>query len=221
MTKFGDRRVDNYFWLREKDNPEVIDYLKAENAYHEAVMKPLEGFREKLYKEMLARIKETDESVPYRRKGYWYYQREVEGKQYPIYCRRKGTMEAPEEIILDVNVLAEGTKFTQVGADGREPRRQQARVHRGLHRLSPVHAAREGPRRAARCAPERIERVTSAAWAADSRTLFYVEEHPETKRSYRLHRHVLGEPRRARSCTRRRTSPSTSAWATRAARSTS
>src|SRR6185436_10268937 len=81
MTKFGDRRVDNYHWLREKDNPQVIDFLKAENAYHEAVMKPLEGFREKLYKEMLSRIKETDESVPYRRKGYWYYQREVEGKQ--------------------------------------------------------------------------------------------------------------------------------------------
>ena len=81
MTKFGDRRVDNYFWLREKDNPEVIDYLKAENAYHEAVMKPLAGFRETLYKEMLARIKETDESVPYRRKGYWYYQRDVEGME--------------------------------------------------------------------------------------------------------------------------------------------
>ena len=99
----------------EKDNPATIEYLKAENTYREAVMKPLEGFQEKLYKEMLSRIKETDESVPYRRKGYWYYQREVEGKQYPIYCRRKGTMEAPEEVILDVNVLAEGKKFTAVG----------------------------------------------------------------------------------------------------------
>ena len=103
-------------------------------------MKPLEGFRDKLYKEMLARIKETDESVPYRRHGYWYYQREVEGKQYPIYCRRKGTMEAPEEVLLDVNELAEGHKFTAAGRDGREPRRHAARVHRGLHRLPPVHA---------------------------------------------------------------------------------
>src|SRR5512138_730778 len=98
VTKFGDRRTDDYFWLREKDNPEVIEYLKAENRYTEAVMKPLEGFRESLYKEMLARIKETDESVPYRRHGYWYYSRQVEGLQYPIYCRRKGTMDAPEEI---------------------------------------------------------------------------------------------------------------------------
>ena len=81
LTKFGDRRVDDYFWLREKASPEVIDYLNAENRYAEAVMKPLEAFREKLYKEMLARIKETDESVPYLKNGYWYYQREVEGLQ--------------------------------------------------------------------------------------------------------------------------------------------
>src|SRR5512134_342680 len=94
FAKFGDRRVDDYYWLREKANPEVIAHLEAENRYARAVMQPLEGFREKLYGEMLARIQETDESVPYRRHGFWYYQREVEGKQYPIYCRRKGTMQA-------------------------------------------------------------------------------------------------------------------------------
>ena len=116
MTKFGDRRVDDYFWLREKSDPEVIDYLKAENEYTAAAMKPLEGFRDKLYKEMLARIKETDESVPYRKHGDWYYQREVEGQQYPIYCRRKGSMEAPEEILLDVNEIAKGHKYTSLGA---------------------------------------------------------------------------------------------------------
>ena len=103
FTRFGERRVDNYHWLRDKHDPEVIEYLNAENVYTESVMRPLEGFREKLYREMLARIKETDESVPYRRNGYWYYQREVEGQQYPIYCRRKGSMEAPEEILLDMN----------------------------------------------------------------------------------------------------------------------
>src|SRR5258708_25850323 len=115
VTKFGDRRIDNYFWLREKADPEVTSYLEAENAYLRAVTKPLEGFREKLYKEMLARIKETDESVPYRRRGYWYYQREVEGQQYPLYCRRKGSMEAPEEILVDQNELAKRHKFTTVG----------------------------------------------------------------------------------------------------------
>jgi oligopeptidase B len=192
MVKFGDRRVDNYFWLREKDNPEVIDYLKAENAYHEAVMKPLEGFRETLYKEMLSRIKETDESVPYRRKGYWYYQRDVEGKQYPIYCRRKGTMEAPEEILLDVNVLAEGKKFTQVGLMHMSPDQSKLAytVDFTGFRQYTLHVKDLA---SGTLSPERIERVTSTAWAADGKTLFYVEEHPETKRSYRLHRHVLGE----------------------------
>src|SRR5688572_8391307 len=114
MVKFGDRRVDDYFWLRDKSDPEVIAYLEAENAYGRSVMKPLEGFRERLYQEMLARIKETDESVPYRHHGYWYYTREVEGAQYPIYCRRRGSMEAPEEVLLDVNELAKDHKFTQL-----------------------------------------------------------------------------------------------------------
>src|SRR5438045_1045636 len=114
-VKFGDRRVDDYFWLREKSAPEVIAHLNAENKYTAQMMQPLEAFRETVYKEMLARIKETDESVPYRRHGYWYYQRDVQGQQYPIYCRRQGTMEAPEEILLDVNELAKGHQFTAVG----------------------------------------------------------------------------------------------------------
>src|SRR3954471_11251780 len=115
ITRHGDRRVDPYFWLREKASPEVIGYLDAENRYTAQVMEPLEGFREKLYEEMLSRIQETDESVPYRRHGYWYYVREVEGQQYPIYCRRKGTMEAPEEVMLDVNELAHGHGYCSVG----------------------------------------------------------------------------------------------------------
>ena len=115
MTRFGDRRVDPYFWLRDKSDPEVVDYLNAENRYTEAVMKPLAGLRDALYKEILGRIKETDESVPNRRHGFWYYQREVEGLQYPIYCRRRGAMQAPEEVILDVNELARGHKFTALG----------------------------------------------------------------------------------------------------------
>src|SRR3954464_4328980 len=125
LTKFGDRRVDPYFWLREKESPEVIAYLEAENAYASAVMQPLEAFREKLYGEMLQRIQETDESVPYRRHGYWYYQREVKGQQYPTYSRRQGPMEAPEEILLDENEIAKVHKFTSLGAmelspDGRK-----------------------------------------------------------------------------------------------------
>jgi len=193
MTKFGDRRVDDYFWLREKENPEVIEYLNAENRYTQEVMKPLEGFRDSLYKEMLARIKETDESVPYRRHGYWYYQRTVEGLQYPIYCRKKGSMEAAEEILLDVNELAKGHKYTSVGLFDVSPDGTKLAYtvdftgfrQYTLHVKDLVGGA---------LLRDTAPRVTSTAWATDNQTIFYVEEHETTKRSYRLHRHVLGAP---------------------------
>ena len=191
LTRFGDRRVDPYFWLREKESPEVIAYLEAENAYAAAVMEPLEGFREKLYAEMLQRIQETDESVPYRRHGYWYYQREVKGLQYPIYARRQGTMEAPEEILLDVNALAEGHKFTSVGHLDVSPDGATLAytVDFTGFRQYTLYAKDIA---SGKLHGQSAERVTSAAWAADNRTLFYVEEHETTKRSYRLHRLALG-----------------------------
>ena len=193
MTKFGDRRVDPYFWLRDKSDPAVTDYLDAENRYTDAVMKPLAGFREALYKEILARIKETDESVPYRRNGYWYYQREVEGLQYPIYCRRNGTMQAPEEVILDVNELARGHKFTSVGLMDVSPDAGKLAytVDFTGYRQYALHVKDLASGALLR---DTAARVTSAAWAADNETLFYVEEHETTKRSYRLRRLVLGKP---------------------------
>src|SRR6266436_5194682 len=102
-ARHGATVIDNYFWLREKSNPEVIDYLKAENVYTEALTKELKPFEDALYKEMLGRIKQTDLSVPVRRGHYMYYSRTEEGKQYPIQCRRKGSMDAPEAVILDLN----------------------------------------------------------------------------------------------------------------------
>src|SRR5262245_27516472 len=104
----GDIWQDDYFWLREKDNSEVIAYLREENAYITDVMKPTETFQGTLYQEMLDRIKEDDSSVPYRRGGHFYYSRTERGKQYPIYCRKAGSLEAPEEITLDLNALAAG-----------------------------------------------------------------------------------------------------------------
>src|SRR6204780_2355799 len=104
----GRKLVDNYYWLREKKNPEVKAYLEAENVYTDAVMKPTEPLQKKLYGEMLSRIKETDVEVPYKDGAYFYYTRTEAGKQYPIRCRRKGSMEAPEEIVLDTNELAKG-----------------------------------------------------------------------------------------------------------------
>ena len=110
----GRKLVDNYFWLRDKQNPEVAAYLQAENAYTDAVMKPTEGLQKKLYDEMLSRIKETDVEVPYKEGNYFYYTRTEAGKQYSIYCRKKGSLEAPEEVLLDVNELAKGQKFMSV-----------------------------------------------------------------------------------------------------------
>src|ERR1700722_17699735 len=107
--------VDNYFWLREKSNPEVIKYLDAENAYTDAMTRELKPFEDTLYKEMLGRIKQTDLSVPTRRGAYLYYSRTEEGKQYPIQCRKKGTAGA-EEILLDMNEVAKGKKFAGLGA---------------------------------------------------------------------------------------------------------
>lgn len=111
----GEKRIDHYAWLREKDNPETIEYLKAENAYTEAMTKHLKGFEESLYKEMLARIKETDMSVPTKRGDYYYYTRTEAGKQYPYFCRKYRSMDAPEEMLLDENALAEGKDYLDVG----------------------------------------------------------------------------------------------------------
>src|SRR5881398_1093669 len=97
----GDTRTDDFFWLKDKKNPDVIKHLEAENAYTAAMTKRTEPLRETLYKEMLGRIKQTDKAVPARDGGYWYYSRTQEGKQYPIFCRKRGTLEANEEVILD------------------------------------------------------------------------------------------------------------------------
>ncbi len=190
FAKFGDRRVDPYYWLRDKEDREVIAYLDAENRYAEAVMKPLDGFRESLYGEMLARIQQTDETVPYRHRGYWYYQREVQGLQYAIYCRRKGSMDAPEEILLDENALAKGRAYFALGVLDVSPDGTQLAYsvdYTGFRQYT-LHVKDLASGEAARAT---AARVTSTAWAADSATLFYVEEHETTKRSYRLHRLTL------------------------------
>jgi oligopeptidase B len=186
----GERRVDDYAWLRRKEDPDVIAYLEAENAYAAHVMKPTEAFRDALYQEMLARIKEDDASVPYRLGAHFYYSRTEKGKQYPIYCRKSGALEAPEEVTLDLNVLAEGQSFLSLGAftvsdDG--TLLAYSLDYTGFREYTLyVKDLRSGE-----LLSERIEKVTSAAWAADGRTLFYVTE-DAAKRPYRLLRHRLG-----------------------------
>lgn len=189
----GDTLIDNYFWMKEKSNPEVIKHLEAENAYAAAVMKPTEALQDTLYKEYLTRIKQTDLSVPYRKGDYWYYTRTVEGQQYPIYCRKKGTLDAAEEIMLDANELAQGEKFfsvtgLEVSDDGHLLAFATDTTGFREYYLS-VKDLRTG-----QLIETRFVKASQAEWAADNRTLFYVTE-DAAKRPHKLWRHTLGQPR--------------------------
>lgn len=115
ITQHGHTRVDNYFWLRDRQNPETIRYLEAENAYADAVLEPLADLREQLYQEILGRIQQTDLSVPVRKGDYFYYSRTEEGKQYPIHCRKRGSLDAPEEVLLDLNEIAKTEQYVRLG----------------------------------------------------------------------------------------------------------
>jgi oligopeptidase B len=182
---------DDYFWLREKSNPKVTQYLEAENAYTAAMTKGLEPFSDALYAEMLARVKQTDVSVPTANHGYLYYSRTVEGQQYSIQCRRKGSMAAPEEVLLDLNELGKDKKF--VGLGGFQLSDDQNLLaytvdYAGFRQ----YALRVKDLRTGKTLADTMERVTSLAWAADNKTLFLVTEDAVTKRSDKLWRHVLG-----------------------------
>src|SRR5688572_483079 len=192
-TLHGEVRQDEYFWLRVKSDPAVRTYLEAENAYADAVLAPLTPLRELLYKEMLARIKQTDLSVPYRLDGYFYYTRTVEGQQYPIFARKRGSLEAPEQITLDLNEMAKGQSFMglndyEVSDDG----------NLLLYSFDSTgyrqYALRVKDLRTGQLLGTRVPRVVSATWAADNRTIFYSVEDSVSKRAYRVYRHVLGQP---------------------------
>ena len=190
VTVHGDQRIDNYFWLRDKQNPDVAAYLNAENAYTDAVMHGTEAFQDSLYKEMLGHIKQTDVQVPYREGGYWYYSRTEEGKQYPIFCRKAGSLDAPEQITLDVNELAKGEKFMSLGAlsVSNDANLMAYSTDNTGFRQYKLHVK---DLRTGALVEAVAEKTGSVAWAADNKTLFYtVEDH--AKRHYRVYRHVLG-----------------------------
>ena len=187
----GDRLVDNYFWLREKTNPAVLAHLEAENAYTASVMKPTEALQDKLYKEILSHIKQTDANVPYRWGDFYYYTRTEEGKQYPIYCRKHGKLDAPEETLLDLNELAKGQKFMAVGSfapsdDGRLLAYSTDNTGYRQYTLQVKNLS------TGELLTEKIERVDDIAWATDNKTIFYVTEDAVTKRNDKFFRHVLG-----------------------------
>lgn len=190
--------VDDYAWLRQKENPDVAAYLEAENAYAEAVMAPQAALRDELYDEMLSHIQQTDVSVPYRDGQWWYYTRTEEGKQYAIHCRKRGNTSgpdenAPEQVVLDGNALAQGHAFFAIGAmdisdDGRwlaytvdtTGFRQYSLRIRDLETGEQL--------------PGVVERAGSVVWAADNFTLFYTVEDEEQKRQHQFWRHMRGTP---------------------------
>ncbi len=183
--------VDDFFWLREKSNPQVISHLEAENAYAESLMKPTTALQDKLYKEMVGHIKETDDTVPYRWGGYFYYTRTEQGKQYSIYCRKRGSTDAKEEIVLDQNELAKGLKFFSVGAfvpsdDGNLLAYTTDTTGYRQYKLQ-IKDLRTG-----QLLPETFERVGNVAWATDNKTIFFTTEDATTKRSDKFFRHALG-----------------------------
>ena len=190
--------IDDYGWLRQKDSPETLAYLEAENAYTEAMMAETRGLQQQLYTEMLSHIKETDVSVPYRDGNFWYYSRTREGLQYPIYCRRPATgpdfdENAQEEILLNANQLAEGKSFFSIGAMSvsDDARWLAFTTDTTGFRQYTLHVKDLITHT---ILPEKVERVGSVEWAADNRTLFYTVEDPEQKRQFLLYRHKVGKP---------------------------
>ena len=182
---------DDFFWLRQKTNPEVIKYLEAENTYTAAMTQSLVPFQDALYTEMLARIKQTDLSVPYRRSGYLYYSRTEEGKQYPIQCRKKVAPDSPEEVLLDQNELAKGLKFLAI-ADVEVSDDSNLLAYTTDNTGFRQYTLHVKDLRTGALLPDIADRVTSLAWAADNKTLFFATEDPVTKRSNLIFRHTLG-----------------------------
>ena len=191
---FHGRKIDDpYHWLKDKKNPAVIAYIKSENAYREALTKHLKPFEDKLYREMLSHIKQTDLGVPVRDRGYWYYSRTEEGKQYPFYCRKKGSLAGAEEVLLDVNKLAEGKKFLSVRPVGAS---DDGRLYAYL---TDVTGFREyylsvKELKTGKLLEDTFVKVSDVEWAGDNKTLFYVIE-DAAKRPHKLFRHIVGEPK--------------------------
>ncbi|MEM6469562.1 MAG: S9 family peptidase [Planctomycetota bacterium] len=192
LENHGIKRTDDYYWLRERENPEVIAYLEAENAYAESMLAPVKPLEDKLFAEIKGRIKQDDASVPYLDRGFWYYTRFEEGKQYPIYCRRPDGQADAEEIMLDVNELAEGQAFCSVSGVRVSPDSKRIAFSvdftgRRKYKL------RFKDLTTGKLLADEIENISgSCVWAADSETVFYTEKDPETLRAYLVKRHRIG-----------------------------
>lgn len=192
MEKFGDERIDNYFWLNDRENPEVIDYLNKENAYYKKMTAHTKAFQKELFEEMKGRIKEDDESVPYLYNGYYYITRFETGKNYPIYSRKKKSLSAKEEIMFDCNKMAKGLSYFQLGGLSVSPDNKLAVfsidiVGRRIYDIQ-VKNLETGEILA-----DKIEKVSgNAVWANDNETIFYSSQDEVTLRSDKIFKHKLG-----------------------------
>ena len=194
LTAHGHTRIDNYYWLNQRENPEVLAYLEAENAYKDAVMAHTEDFQEKLFQEIVGRIKQTDMSVPYKDQGYYHYTRYEEGGEYPIYCRKKGSLEAEEEIVLNVDEMAKDHDYYSVAgystsSDNNLIAYGVDTVSRRLYTLYFMDLSTR------QVFDEQIPNTSGrAAWANDNKTVFYMLKDTTTLRSYKVMKHVIGTP---------------------------
>ncbi len=188
----NDLRVDNYYWLNERENPEVLSYLEEENEYKEALLKPTKKFQETLFKEMKSRIKKDDSSVPYFLNYYWYVTRYEKGKEYPIYTRRYMDIDSDEEILLDVNELAKKHSYYQVSGISVSPDNEKLAF--GVDTLSRrIYTIKVKDLGTGEMYPDQINGVNSyTTWAADSKTMFYTGKDSQTLRSDKIYRHQLG-----------------------------
>ncbi len=189
----GDVRTDNYYWLNQRDNPEVISYLNQENEYKDIELKSTEKFQNKLFKEMKSRIKKDDNSVPYFLNDYWYITRFEQNKEYPIYTRKYMDLEADEEILLDVNILAKGYEYYQISGLSVSP--DNKKMAFGVDTLSRrIYTIKIKDLTTGKIYSDKIDGVNSyATWAADSQTMFYTSKDEQTLRSDKIFRHILGE----------------------------
>ncbi|KGO98400.1 S9 family peptidase [Novilysobacter defluvii] len=192
----GAERRDEYYWLRDdsRQDPDVIAYLEAENAYADAYMARLKPLEDRLYDEIVGRIKQDDSSVPYRERGWWYYSRFETGQDYPVYARRHGSMEAPEQVLLDVNAMAAGKDYFNIGDwEVSQDNRLLAWAEDDVGRRQYVVRIKDID--SGEVLPDEIRGVSpNIVWADDNRTIFYVENDPETLLTVRVKKHVLGTP---------------------------
>jgi len=192
LIKHGDLRIDNYYWLNDRENPDVIDYLKDENAYLDSMLSHTKGFQDSLFDEMKSRIKEDDTSVPYRYNGYWYITRYEKGKDYPFYLRKKGSLDADEELLFDCNEMAKGHSYFKLA--GLSVSLDNERIAFGIDTVSRrKYTIQIKNLKTGEIYPEKLHSTTGGStWANDNKTLFYTRKNEQTLRSDKIYKHQLG-----------------------------